>query len=764
MNAAPIQYFAHSRADRPPSDWEPLLDHLENVARRAEQFAGKFGVGTWGRQLGLWHDLGKYNSRFQHYLREANGYEIHLEEKPQVAEKVPHAAAGAKYAIQELHGKRAVEGWLLAYAIAGHHAGLPDGVNDQRSCLRDQIQRTDISWEGAPAELLMPLPLETPKLSFDSEQSKRAAFQLALFGRMLFSCLVDADFLATERFLDLWKSQQREAVAMSLADLLGPLNEHLNQLAGKSTTTNVHACRQGILKACRTAAELWPGLFALAVPTGGGKTLASLAFALEHARRHPKIGFERVIYAIPFTSIIEQTAAIFRSVFDALGPDIVLEHHSNLDPDEERTTPRSRLAAENWDAPLVVTTNVQLFESLFAARPSKCRKLHRLVKSILILDEVQTLPVELLQPCLAVLRELAADYQCTVVLCTATQPAFDHREKFKIGLEKIRPIIPARGTEDLYDKMRRTEVVHLGILADAELAGHLRKHEQFLCIVNTRKHAALLYELLRAEYGDPREAGLFHLSTWMCGAHRSQVIQVIKERLAAGLSCRVVSTSLIEAGVDVDFPVVFRAMAGVDAIAQAAGRCNREGKVDRRTVFVFEPAEAGASHFVQSTIASTRELLPEYPDLLSLQAVHSYFKLHFWKHSDRWDAKSIMGCFTDLTCQTFEYRAAAERFRMIEDHERPIIVAWGDMGRELVGQLRNARPADCWRIARKLQRYTVNVPRGCFDKMLHADLALIREDEFGDRFPVLSNLSVYDDERGLNLEKMGRYDPSCLVS
>ncbi len=360
-----------------------------------------------------------------------------------------------------------------------------------------------------------------------------------------------------------------------------------------------------------------------------------------------------MIYAIPFTSIIEQTAAIFRSVFDALGRDIVLEHHSNLDPDEKRTTRTSRLAAENWDAPLVVTTNVQLFESLFAAKPSKCRKLHRLVKSILILDEVQTLPIELLQPCLAMLRELATDYQCTVVLCTATQPAFDYREEFKIGLEKIRPIIPLQQTEDIYNRMRRTEAVYLGKLTDAELVQRLCKYEQFLCIVNTRKHAALLYDLLRAEHDDPQAAGLFHLSTWMCGTHRSQAIKAIKERLLAGLPCRVVSTSLIEAGVDVDFPAVFRAIAGVDAIAQAAGRCNREGRATLRTIFVFEPAEAGASHYVRSTITSTRELMPEpeCADLLSLNAVRRYFELHFWKHSDRWDLKEIMRCFKDVRCK-----------------------------------------------------------------------------------------------------------------
>jgi CRISPR-associated endonuclease/helicase Cas3 len=473
-------------------------------------------------------------------------------------------------------------------------------------------------------------------------------------------------------------------------------------------------------------------LFEFTVPTGGGKTLASLAFALEHAARNPSIGFERVIYAIPFTSIIEQTASIFRSVFDSLGDDIVLEHHSNLDPEERWTTPRSRLAAENWDAPLVVTTNVQLFESLFGAKPSRCRKLHRLVRSILILDEVQTLPIDLLEPCLAVLRELAADYQCTIVLCTATQPAFDYRQEFKVGLKGIQPIIPSEQTEHLYGRMRRTEAIHLGKLTDLDLTERLREHEQFLCIVNTRKHAAQLYELLRGDRSEGRPEGLFHLSTWMCGAHRSQVIDRVKMRLKDGLPCRVLSTSLIEAGVDVDFPTVFRALAGVDAIAQAAGRCNREGKVAVRTVYVFEPAEAGASHFVQSAIVSTRELLPEYSaDLLSLEAVRRFFELHFWKHSDCWDPKAIMGCFNDPSCQTFEYRAAAERFRMIDAYERPIIVPWAQVGQDLVRELETLPGAQVWKVARKLQRFTVGVTERCFNRMLGGDIKLIREIEFG---------------------------------
>ncbi len=763
VTTEPRQYFAHSLPCRPPADWEPLREHLERVAALAERFAAKIGAGAWGRLLGFWHDLGKYNPHFQEYLFRENGYEAHLEEKESTAGRVDHSTAGARHAIDAFgrDGKGAI-GWLLAYAIAGHHTGLPDAVNESAACLKRRLQKSGVSWEGAPADLLALLALKPPALTLDPKPA-RQAFQLALLCRMLFSCLVDADFLATEAFLDRSRSEHRPVRTAALGQFLDPLNRALATLAEESDRTAVHAHRQEILAACRVAAGQPPGLFALTVPTGGGKTLASLAFALEHARLNPAAGFERVIYAIPFTSIVEQTAATFASVFEPLGDEVVLEHHSNFDQDERRTTLRARLAAENWDASLVVTTNVQLFESLFAARTSKCRKLHRIVGSIVILDEVQTLPVHLLHPCLAVLRELAANYRCSVVLCTATQPAFDQRDGFPIGLRDVRPILPTGQALRLYESMRRTHVVQLGTLTDAALVEQLRTHDQFLCIVNTRKHAARLYDLLLAGQGTGDPSGLFHLSTWMCGAHRSQVIATIRDRLLHGMPCRVVSTSLIEAGVDLDFPVVFRALAGVDAIAQAAGRCNREGRRPLSPVYVFEPEEAGASHYTESTIASTRELLPDFPDLLDPAAVRKYFELHFWRHSDRWDARAVMECLKDPECQTFAYRAAAERFQMIEDYERPVMVPWGEKGEALVRALESVPAERTWAIARKLQRFTVGLTQKCFDKMVGADIRLVRPDEFGDRFPVLGNLALYDRERGLSLEKMGRYDPASLI-
>ena len=356
-------------------------------------------AAAWGERVGRWHDLGKYSLAFQAYLERENGFEAHLE---QYKGRVDHSTAGAR------HAAEAVPDWgqLPAYAIAGHHAGLPDAGGGPSSLEHRLDSKLIEPVDAAPEHILAPgEPLTLPSLSIDPADRRRASFQLAFFTRMLFSCLVDADYLATEAFMDPARASSRPAGDVTLESMRQALDVYLGQLAEGAEPSAVSERRAEVLQACRAAAEREPGLFSLTVPTGGGKTLASLAFTLQHAARH---SLRRVIYGIPFTSIIEQTADQFRRVFNALGEDVVLEHHSNVDPDSDHETVRSRLAAENWDAPLVVTTNVQLFESLFAARTSCCRKLHNIAGSVITLDEAQTLPVELLKPCLAVLRELAA--------------------------------------------------------------------------------------------------------------------------------------------------------------------------------------------------------------------------------------------------------------------------------------------------------------------------------------------------------------------
>ena len=383
----------------------------------------EFGAGDWGYLAGIWHDLGKYSQEFQRYLTLTGDADAHIEAKPG---RVDHSTAGAQHAF----GKSKNEGKLMAYAIAGHHAGLLNGKDNEGSCLAARLQKVIPSWDACP-DWLLRLPI-LKELPFPLDKNS-FCFQLSFFARMVYSCLVDADFLDTERFMDEEKSQWRQGYP-SLEILHAKLKAHLEQLTAKASPTPINGHRADILKHCIDAADQQPGLFSLTVPTGGGKTLSSLAFAMKHALR---FGRKRIIYVIPYTSIIEQNAAVFR---DILGEDAVLEHHSNFDPEEEDH--RSRLAAENWDAPLIVTTNVQFFESLFACRSSRCRKIHRIADSVVILDEAQMLPVPLLKPSLEVLRELALNYRTTIVLCTATQPALSTSETFKDGLEGVREIIP----------------------------------------------------------------------------------------------------------------------------------------------------------------------------------------------------------------------------------------------------------------------------------------------------------------------------------
>lgn len=742
-----MPHYGHTLGDD-ERNWEPLEMHLEAVAGLAEKFADAFHAGEWGRLAGLWHDIGKYSPAFQNYLRRENGLEAHLEGLPG---RVDHSTAGARHAAERFGGL----GRILAYAIAGHHAGLPDGEPlGQSGTLVARLEKKIEPYCDAPRPLLeKPCPAR-PRLSFDSQDPGRAAFQVAFFIRMLFSALVDADFLATEAFVNQQQSALRPTCQTTIPRLEETLRNYLERLAENAPPSEVNENRRQILTACRSAAELSPGLFSLTVPTGGGKTLASLAFALRHATLH---GLDRVVFAIPFTSIIEQTADVYRRVFAPLGDDIVLEHHSNLDP--KRETPSSRLASENWDAPIVVTTNVQLFESLFANRTSRCRKLHRLAGSVLILDEAQTLPVELLQPCLAALRELAADYRCSIVLCTATQPAITAQPNFPIGLKDVREII--HDPTGLYRRMKRVRAEHLGVLPDQDLVARLSDHAQFLCIVNTRPHAARVFAQLQ-EVADKERESLFHLSTFMCGEHRSDVLATIRRRLADGLPCRVVSTQLIEAGVDVDFPIVYRAMAGLDSVAQAAGRCNREGRLaEGGKVYLFRPEGRLPRGLLGAMARTTEELLAlgEFEDILGLDAVRRYFELHYWKQQAKWDKHEIMAQFPLPPDRLiFQFRTAAEQFRFIEDHSRPVIVPYGEEGAELIEAVRGPAWPDR-ALRRRLQRFLVPIPQEAYLAMRGSDL----EDHHEEAFTVLLNVDLYDKRLGLRLELAGQHDVESLI-
>ncbi len=700
----------------------------------AAGYASRFGARDWGRLAGLWHDLGKSSDEFQAYLRASSA-----QGKGSRPKGPDHKTAGAQHAVSQ----DTVLGHLLAYAINGHHGGLPDGRSDG-TCLESSLAKEVPPWQSdfkaTPATRGL-----TPPAHLGEALGQRDGFGTAFFTRMLFSCLVDADFLDTERFKDARRADSRPDWP---ADILPRMEAALTDYVGAFSPSQALVDRERCLvrEACLSAATEEPGLFSLTVPTGGGKTLSSLAFAIRHAITH---GLDRVIYVVPFTSIIEQNVDVFRkamsSVSKTLGSDVVLEHHSNLaSPGNE--TVSSRLATENWDAPLIVTTSVQFYESLFHNKTSRCRKLHRIAGSVVILDEVQTLPVHLLHPCLRALHELTRGYGSSVVLCTATQPALLHRGDFQIGLKGVREIIP--DPTRLSTNLKRVHVKDIGPQENGELVARMREAEQVLCIVSTRHHAKEIFDGLGPEEGH------YHLSALMVPEHRSEVLRELRARLDRNDRCRVVTTQLIEAGVDIDFPVVYRALAGLDSIAQAAGRCNRNGRLQEggRT-FVFQSPNPRPERFLKDTQSAARQVLALHDDVLSLKAIEHYFKLYYWDQSSRWDEKRILDRFhLDGHNMDFpfllDFATCARDFQLIEETGRAVIVPWKSEGERLCESLRATGPLPPRDVLQRLQRFSVQVPLRTWEKHLGRGIELVH-----DRYPVLTSTEVhYVDSTGLNLD------------
>lgn len=703
-----IRPIAHVACNEDGTWREPhdLAEHLKGVATLAACFARPFGE-DWARLAGQWHDLGKYRSRFQNYIRLASGFEADAHITGE-AGKAPHSTAGALLACDRFK----VNGRALAYLIAGHHAGLDDwhGGLETRLASLDARNELDESLVASPPAKILDHGNFTPDLQAIPGGSKG----FALWLRILFSCLVDADFLDTEAYMAPEKTAYRGNWP-EIPGLLDQFDRHMTDLAAQAAHSQVNQLRADILRQCRKKAAEQPGLFSLTVPTGGGKTLSSLAFALEHAKRHGK---RRVIHVIPYTSIIEQTADIFRSIFG----EAVIEHHSNAEADPNKENSKSRLACENWDAPIVVTTNVQFFESLFARRTSRCRKLHNIVDSVVVLDEAQLLPPEFLQPILDTLNLLTRHYGVTVVLSTATQPALSTREYFDArqnirGLENVREIV--NDPDALY---RALERVHVRLPMDwhtsvtwETLAQELTRHDSVLAIVNRRKDACELWQQM--------PEGTLHLSALMCGAHRSNVINKIKSRLKNGVPTRLISTQLVEAGVDVDFPVVYRALAGLDSIAQAAGRCNREGKLEHGEVVVFVPPKPAPPGLLRKGENACRSVLHNHiGNPLDRALFARYFEGLY--HACNLDEHSIADLLkVDGHSLAVNFRTAAEKFRLIQDEDSaPVIVHYrgrdgnDDSVEALINTLRKHGP-ERW-LMRKLQRYTVNIHRREMTKLL----------------------------------------------
>lgn len=692
---------------------QTVVEHLEGTARLAAEFARAFGNEDMGHLVGILHDIGKLGEGFQRRLLGSS-------------ESVDHSTAGAKEA-----GR--LPCLPAAFAIAGHHSGLPDGGNKtdtaQDGTLHGRFQKELDSYESWKTVISPPsVPVVPPYLRSD-------LLALSFYTRMIYSCLVDADFLDTEEFM-LGHSPMRGGYD-SIPELLARLR---NYIAPWQTPSNaLNARRNQILQAClEQGSQADRGLFTLTVPTGGGKTVASLAFALSMAAAKK---MDRIIYVIPYTSIIDQTAAVFA---DIVGSENVLAHYSCAEYGaDENASPaqyRKALACENWDAPIIVTTSVQFFESIYSNRSSRCRKLHNIANSVIIFDEAQNLPLTYLRPCVAAIAELVQHYKASAVLCTATQPALlPIFAEFAPGLT-AQELCPE--PKQQYLAFRRTHLQFCGKIEQNALSQKLSSHEQVLCIVNRRKTAQEIYGALP-------EDGSYCLTTLLYPAHRKQLLQQIRARLQDGLPCRVISTSLIEAGVDVDFPVVYREEAGLDSILQSAGRCNREGKhtAEESPVFVFQLQSMTAPPMIKTNISTARSIFSKFADPASLEAIEEYFLLYRrLKGSDSLDAKGILPLFQSITSLgIFPFATVSEQFHLIESPTTSVYIPLGE-AKALIDQLQSGNYSRS--LFRKLGQYAVPVYPDHLQKLTSAGAV----QKIADDFWVLADFRCYNEHTGLSMD------------
>ncbi len=708
---------------------QTIKEHLLGTAHMAEMFASEFDCGEAGYLCGLLHDIGKYSEAFQSRIR-----------NPLPSNRVDHSTAGAV----ELQ-KLSKDYIALGMAVAGHHSGLLDGGNKMAASAEDG------TYWGRQKKTLEDYSRWKEELSTELSESGQvvfprfcteSGFSLSFFMRMIFSCLVDADYLDTEAFME--KGQVERGGYDSLETLQCRFEKYISpwletKIAEADANARLGKYRNSILGECMEKGENYPrGLYTLTVPTGGGKTTASMGFALKHACRH---GLKRIIYVIPYTSVIDQNAVVFEKIF---GQENVLEHHSGIwydieENQEKEANYRKALATENWDAPIIVTTAVQFFESLFGNRSAKCRKLHNIANSVIIFDEAQTLPIPYLEPCVAAMSQLAKNYRSTVILCTATQPALEEKFQAYMPNAEIREI--CSGTEGMFDLFKRNRIENLALLSAEELEERLCSQKQMLCIVNRRKTAQDLYGNLEGE-------GTFCLTTLLCPLDRKAKFAEIKSRLEKGESCRVIATSLMEAGVDLDFPQVYRQEAGLDSLIQAAGRCNREGKRPKEEQFVYSfRLEGEESKFMTQNIAALQETWRRYETIDEPEATSFYFRyFRDLLGKENLDQKEIMQAWErGIGGNRFPFATISQKFHLIENAMRSVYIPL-EGAEELLEEVRDGRAGR--NIYRKLGQYSVNVYENHFRSLWEAGcLEEISSDVF-----VLRDENQYSRDTGLKMD------------
>lgn len=704
-----MRYLAHIAED---SGEQTLKEHLTNVADLSAEFAKAFGCYDWGYCCGMLHDIGKYSKEFQQRLA---GSDI----------RVDHSTAGAKlcYEIGGMYG-------FLSYCIAGHHAGLPDTGEDSNtstaSTLKGRLKKNVKDYHAYKKEISVPSLSNPP---FNPNDAPNIDFTLSTFIRMLYSCLVDADFLDTENFMKLGETARDSGDSVEI--LLGRLKKHILGWLANTDIDTVNGRRTEILKNCLDMGNSDRGLFSLTVPTGGGKTVASLAFALQHAVKN---NMERIIYVIPYTSIIEQNAKVFSEI---LGKNNVLENHCNVDYESDEELKPMQLAAENWDKPVIVTTNVQFFESLFANKSSKCRKLHNIANSVIIFDEAQMLPNDYLKPCIAMMEELLKRYRSSIVLCTATQPALS-----QFFQEDITPKELCPRCKEQFQFFKRVSFENLKTISEDDLVARLETESQALCIVNTKKRAQIIYKRLGKE-------GVYHLSTCMYPCHRKRVLAEIRKRLQDGERCIVISTSLVEAGVDLDFQSVYRQLAGVDSIIQAAGRCNREGKrgVGESKTYIFQFVEKEYVPGQKQQIAVTKDLLEDEVDISSLDSVSKYFRMLYHFRGESLDKKDILGEFRK---GRFPFAKVSREFKIIEENTKTIFINGEQAADEILTRLKYEGFTK--RLMRQAGQFCINVYDNEFQKLFAAGMLQEITEDMKEDFFLLRTEEQYTEEMGLVLD------------
>jgi CRISPR-associated endonuclease/helicase Cas3 len=796
-------FVAHTPSDdRTDNEWHGLKEHLEAVAMATEASARKLNADKLAYYAGLWHDLGKYNPKFQAFLQKAHTAKLSGQKPP--GEKVPHAIYGAILAYDLNCTPSAKLG--LSFLIAGHHAGLPNQV-DLKSRLN--TPKTRIEYKGIYQQALAEFGTLKPKEDLDKHLRQFGSDRMAgeLFFRLVFSCLIDADRLDSERFGNpkQYRLRQERSNAVTIEQLWDVFDRKQEEFVkgSKEPESKVNQIRAEVYQKCIEKATSKPGVFRLCVPTGGGKTRSGLAFALKHAKEHGK---DRVIFAVPYTSIIEQTVKVYReNIFKELGDVAVLEHHSatqaekklsaeeqeQLETDENAqvSQAQAKLATQNWDAKLIVTTTVQLFDSLLSHKTKKCRKLHNIVNSVIVLDEVQTLPIGLLSPILSVLKELVNRYHVTVVLCTATQPALEGNTPYfrdAFPEDSVQDILPKKLAIEHFQTLKRVnyEIPQKGeTWTWAQLTQDMAATSSSLVVLNTRRDAIAVLNELGVDNGysgasiEPRvleslkKSAILHLSTLLCGKHRQAVLEEVRRRLDFGEPCRLISTQVVEAGVDVDFPVVYRAMGPLDRIVQAAGRCNRNGKLknaDKQLiqgrVVIFEPVEGSKppSGEYSKAIQKAREFLQANDFMESQLHEPDIFDRYFqdlYSMIDSDQKIKLNGGETTIQelRKSWSFRDVGENFKLIKDDTTPIVIQYDEAVRS---RLDNIARRGIWSEDHSfLQPYTINLPTRLFNKLNY-------KEEVKPGTDLWKWTSNYDPIRGFPLEQLDQevlIDPLFLM-